>query len=692
MKLHKLKYAVAIIAAVVIVRGVSAQDDHWNGTTNNTAWNVPANWSLGILPPPGNPTTTYTGNVWLDPSPVDGDTVITVTPGDVESPGVGNSTEVFNTMFGPEFGCTLNVFGTLSWDWTCAPYQPDPTPGLRSHINMYTNSYVFTTGASMNLGSGWWTVCEGPYVTMNTYANANYSSLGGAGGWIGGHINVYDESSVLLNGYVNIDNGDANNDGTTVFAVDGGTLILPEGFIGSTVTNWIERGIIRVYGKGYDTNDVNITDNTTNTIIKPVSLGGSLQQVYFQPLAVGTVNPGDFEQTMLVGDYPSVTGVLLGSSEPGLDPATFPHPTYSSSNPSVATIDTNGIVTAVGSGSATLTATVGAFNTINSVTLTVVPTPATLIHRYSFTGTDDTSDSVGSAPGSLNGTATTTGGQLVLDGTQGTSMTLPAGILSGLSEVTIEAWATFPTTLQTNAYLFAFGNQDINGGGENYIDFCAHNLNLVSQANFGQGDANGAPAALMERDAVIQPVLDLETNIQIAVVYHPLAGIESFYTNGVLAASTSMFNVLIDPVAYVDSVFNSSSILTYTLGADPVNFIGQSLYNIDLGTQASVDEFRIYSTALTASQIAADNALGPNQLLGTSTARVNLGVKHSGGNVVFSWPISSAEVTLLASPKLGPGATWTPVTIPSGAMTASGGNYQVTLPVSGSAEFFRLSN
>ena len=691
MKLEKLKYIVAIIAAAALVRGASAQDSHWNGTKGNTAWDVATNWNPVGVPPPGNPTTTYQGNVWLDPSPVDGSTVITITPGDVETPGVGNSTEVYNTIFGPEFGCTLNIYGTLSWDWTMAPYQPDPTPGVRSYVNMYTNSSVSTTGASLNLGDGWWTVCEGPYVTMNLYANANYSSLGGAGGWIGGHINIYDTSSVLFNGYLNIDNGQAANDGTTVFAVDGGTLTLPEGFITGTVTNWIERGIIRAYGKGYDTNDLNISDNGVNTIITNVPLGGVLQRVYFQPLSVGTLNPGDFEQATLVGDYPSVSGVLLGTSEPGLDPATFPHPVYSSSNPSVATIDTNGLLTAVGTGSATLRATVGAFNSTNSVTIIVAPSAAALIHRYSFT--NGVSDSVGSADGSLNGDANVTGGQLVLDGTQGTSASLPAGILSGLNEVTIEAWATFPAALQTNAYLFAFGDQDINGVGENYVNLCAHNLiTLTSQVNFGQGEDPGVNANLGERDAVISPALDFETNIQVVAVFHPMAGYEAYYTNGVLAATVSMFNILIDPVSYVNSAFNSSSILAYTLGADPVNYIGQSLFNIDNGTEANVKEFRIYNGALTASQIAADNALGPNQLIGTSTVRAKLTVTSSGKNVVFSWPTTSAEVTLLASPTLGSGATWTPVTIPSGAMTTSGGNYQVTLPVSGLAEFFRLSN
>jgi hypothetical protein len=31
------------------------------------------------------------------------------------------------------------------------------------------------------------------------------------------------------------------------------------------------------------------------------------------------------------------------------------------------------------------------------------------------------------------------------------------------------------------------------------------------------------------------------------------------------------------------------------------------------------------------------------------------------------------------------------VTVPSGALTTSGGNYQLTLPISGTAQFYRLS-
>ena len=322
---------------------------------------------------------------------------------------------------------------------------------------------MYTSGASLNLGSGWWPVCEGAYVTMNLYNNANYSSLGGAGLWCGGHINIYDSSTFLINGYVNFDNGQANNDGTTVINVWGGTLMLPEGFNVSSVTNWITRGILRAYGKGYDTNDLVVSDNTTNTIVTAIPLGGALQRVYFQPLVRPSVTVGVFQQATLAGDYPSVSGVLLSSSEPGVSPATFAAPVYTSSNPNVATVDTNGLVTAVGQGSATLTATVGALNSTNSVTITVNPSTPNLVHEYKFNESSGTTaaDSVGGANGTLNGDAAFSGaGQLVLSGNQGSSVTLPAGILGGFDDVTIETWATFPNAINPYANLFAFGGTD----------------------------------------------------------------------------------------------------------------------------------------------------------------------------------------------------------------------------------------
>ena len=216
----------------------------------------------------------------------------------------------------------------------------------------------------------------------------------------------------------------------------------------------------------------------------------------------------------------------------------------------------------------------------------------------------------------------------------------------------------------------------------------------TAQANFGQG----VPGSAGERDAVMPGVLDNQTNVHIVVVFHPLAGYEAFYTNGVLAASISMFNNLIDPVAAQGPTFTNHSILTYqlandplnyALGPDPLNYIGQSLYTGDPGLLANISEFRIYSSPLTPAQIAADYALGPNQLIGTSV-NVSLSASMSDGNLIIKWPTTSALVTLLSSPTLGSGAIWTPVNTTNGALTVVGSNYQVTVPATGGQQFFRL--
>lgn len=691
MKSKKLYQATSILAALCVVHLASAQDDHWNGTTNNTLWNNPANWSLGVVPQSGNPSgTAFIGNVWLDAA--NGDTVITIPPGDVESPGVGNTNEVYNTIFGPEFGCTLNIYGSLTYDWMLAPVQNDPTPGRRSYINMFSNSVASTSGAAVGVGDMWW-YQDAPYVTMNMYSNAQFNSLGGAGLWLGGHLNIYDTAQFYVNGYVNMDNLAANNDGTRAVVLGGGTLTLPENTINTgnsgSVYSWIARGILRAYGKGEDTNDLNISDNNTNTIVTPVPLGGALQRVYFLPLLKTNVNLGDFQQCTLVGDYPSVSGVLLSSSEPGLSPGSFAPPAYTSSNPKVFTVDANGLVTAVGYGTATLTATVGAFSSTNSVSLTVSPFISSLAHRYSFSETSGTtaSDSIGGADGTLGGDAAFSGtGQLVLSGNVNSAVTLPAGILSGVDEVTIETWATFPGVNITNATLFAFGTAG--EAGANYISFSPHSETTNTEADFGQGTGSRPLPPANERNAVTAGSLDNQTNVQIVAVYHPYAGTEALYINGVQVANTSMFNDMIDPVAYLGPTFTNASILNFTLGSDPNNYIGQSLYATDPGMLASVDEFRIYNTALTPGQIAADHALGPNQLIGTSTT-VRLTASMSGGNIVLKWPTTSALVSVMTSSSLGAGAVWTPA---AGTLitTDAGSNYQMTVPASGTAQFFRL--
>jgi hypothetical protein len=692
MTTKPLHYLGALALAAGLVNSVFAQDDHWAGTPGNTAWNVGTNWSLGIVPPPGNPTNTYTGNVWLDAA--NGDNIMTITAGDVESPGVGNSNEVYNTIYGPEFGCTLNIYGTLNYDWILYPVQNNPA-AVRSYVNLFGNAAVNTTGAAIGVGDSWW-YHGGPLVTMNLYSNAQFNSFGGAGLWLGGHINIYDNASFLVNGYINADFTGLQSDGTRDIVIGGGKLLLPEGYLtgsnltyngtSGSVSNFVARGIIRAYGKGEDTNDLIVTDNGTNTIVTPVALGGPLQRVYFQPLALTNITAGTFEQTTLVGDYYAVTGVLLSSSEPGLSPSSFTHPTYASSNPKSVTVDTNGVLTAVNPGTATITATVGSFTSTNSLTVTV-STAATLIHEFKFSETSDngtTADSVAGNPAAtVIGNATFGGGQITLDGSF-SYVQMSSGILSGLNDVTIETWASFGSPLNTNAVLYAFGNTDGSADGENYITFVPHTTGGTASATLGLGD----PGSANEMDAVSGTPLDGRTNVHIVVVYHLTGGSESLYTNGVLAANnTTLFNTLSDPVAFAAPTYNSQSLLAYTLGSDPENYIGLSLNGADPTLNGSINEFRIYNGALSPSQVLADHALGPDQMIGTVTT-VSLSVSESGGNVLVKWPTTSALVNLQSSPTLGASAVWTSVT---GSLSVAGANYQMTVSPSGSARYFRLS-
>jgi len=193
-----------------------------------------------------------------------------------------------------------------------------------------------------------------------------------------------------------------------------------------------------------DTNELIVTDNGNNTIVTVPPLGGTLQRVYFEPLIRPVFTVGTFQQATLVGDYPSVGGVLLSSYEPGVDPATFAAPVYSSSNPNVATVDTNGMVTAVNAGTAKLTARVGLLNSTNSVTITVTPVvPAwlTVIPLAVRRERPFLIRLVGGWNGTLAGGYTLSGGQINLDGSSG-YVSLPAGILSGVNEVAIETWVT----------------------------------------------------------------------------------------------------------------------------------------------------------------------------------------------------------------------------------------------------------
>jgi hypothetical protein len=657
MNLKKLTYVALTGAALCLAQSAVAwPDTGWTGLGNDGLWSNPANWSNGS---PGTGDTNQ--SIQIDGA--NGWSNIVIQASDVFNITAGD----YPTVFGPEFGATLDIYGTLSVKWYLAPVGNDPA--YPATVNMYDNAAYY--GEGIATGYTWWTT-DFPYVTMNMYGN---SFVGVNWTWWGGRMNLYDNAIFsVTNG---VSDGTAGNvsDSTRFINIESNAmLILPSNF-GATVTNWVSRGVLLVYGVPGDLPELVVDMNNATwpgrTVVTTTATNANPMVALRIEVVRTNVYSGGLLQAQVYADYSNNTNVNVTSLS-GL------YISYSSSDTSVATVSTGGRVRAVGTGTASINVfyTGGLSNSVD-VTVSLYTNTPSLVHRYSFneSGGSTATDSVGGSSwdGTLNGGAALSGGQLTLDGASG-YVDLPAGLVSNMDAITIEAWATMGTPA-AYAPLYAFG--DFNGNaipeGRNYIMFQPFTGAVPPTANmtFGTGD----PGYLDEEDATLPLVSNNVTNylgnVYLACVYHPLVGYVALYTNGVLAAVNS--NVL--------------NMVDVTLGTDPYNYLGLSLYAADPFFAGSIDEMRIYHGALTAGQIAADNALGTEQFIGTNT-NVSLDAADAGGgNVALTWPTNSALVDVMASPALGTGATWSRV---NGGYTLVNGKYQLLVPVTSTARFFRL--
>src|SRR5947207_2303459 len=226
--------------------------------------------------------------------------------------------------------------------------------------------------------------------------------------------------------------------------------------------------------------------------------------------------------------------------------------------------------------------------------LSMTPACATLIHRYSFT--TDVSDSVGTANGTnLLNTAqhpganpvVYNGGQAVMDGSGG-YIQLPAGLVSGLTNLTVEVWATWSGVGNDWQRFFDFGNTDTGGAGS-YDIFLTPNYG-GSGGKLRLGIANADPGYTNERDVSSPNLFPVGTEAHVVLTYGPSNVI--LYVNGVVDSSGPM----IFPLSVVQDVFD---------------YIGRSTYN-DAPYNGSFNEFRIHDSILRAPHVPAGFASGPD--------------------------------------------------------------------------------
>lgn len=224
--------------------------------------------------------------------------------------------------------------------------------------------------------------------------------------------------------------------------------------------------------------------------------------------------------------------------------------------------------------------------TLLAILLTTLSAPAqpspTLTHRYSFA--TDANDSVSTAHGVLMGAAKVADGQVHLNGTRGTFVNLPGGLIAGYPAVTFEFWASFGTN---RSWVRVFDQGSTNGNNGQYdLYFCPRS----GGRDFRLTVMDPQPS---ERIVKIPGNLDNQTNLHVACVLDPASGFMGIYTNGALAASRNDLKSL-------------SSVHTNYF------FLGKSLFAGDAPLNGSIDEFRIYNGVLNENAVATSYKNGPD--------------------------------------------------------------------------------
>ncbi|MDB6068165.1 MAG: C-terminal target protein [Pedosphaera sp.] len=308
--------------------------------------------------------------------------------------------------------------------------------------------------------------------------------------------------------------------------------------------------------------------------------------------------------------------------------------------------------------------TIGNFNYF-TLAATVTNSPPSLIHRWSFSesaGMTTTADSVGNANGTVVGGAAFTGvGQLNLLGSNG-YVNLPNGLISGLTNVTFEAWVTWNGGAAWQR-IFDFGNnsngENNQGTGLTYLILTPSSgggmLRFAASTNSGGGEVGvNGPSALI-----------VGQRTHVAVAYDFVAGTAVLYADGQRVAS---------------------GVASIPLGGitDINDWLGRSNWGGDPYFTGSLDEFRIYSGVLSDAAVAASFAGGANALFGPAPT---LGASRSGQSVLLSWPVSAPGFILETTGNLQPGSAWTTVT---NVPVQQNGLQKVSVNASNASQFFRL--
>lgn len=267
----KLCYLAALALTIGFINTASAvSTNYWSGAGDATTWTDPGNWAGGAVPVAGNVWQIYLGTGYPTATP----TPITIGASDVVT--------AQDQLFGPEWGETLNIYGTISTGFGFAPVGDSANPSV---VNMYGNSSL-TTGDSIFLGDMFW-FNGGPYMTLNMYGNSQVTTKYLA---VGGHLNIFGGTvtvnSALLTGTATAGawGSPIVTDATRLIDVAGGELVVV-GDDTSQANDLISRGVLE--GNGIVGNvNIDTTSMSGYTIITAIPEPVSAAILGFGGLAI----------------------------------------------------------------------------------------------------------------------------------------------------------------------------------------------------------------------------------------------------------------------------------------------------------------------------------------------------------------------------------------------------------------------
>jgi hypothetical protein len=227
-----------------------------------------------------------------------------------------------------------------------------------------------------------------------------------------------------------------------------------------------------------------------------------------------------------------------------------------------------------------------------------VPSPAVLVHRYDFSGTDtNVVDLVADASGTVQGGTLLTGdGTLTLDG-EDDYVVLPGGLVSSLGSVSIVTWFTWAGVMPWER-VFDFGataeGAGVPGTAIATLFFTPLFLSGPGSSAHFEVSEDGAAGRTAMIAANSEAALPTGLMHQIVVVFDGSVRALRLYIDGTQKAETS--------------------------GGPPLSalrdencWLGQSMWEQDAHTHGIYDEFRIYQGVLSVEEIQSLLTAGPDR-------------------------------------------------------------------------------